>query len=754
MAERFPRSSMTPPPSIGTPVLQVSGLNVFYGRSHALQGVDLTLPSGVLSVVGRNGMGKTTLCKTIMGLVPATGGSVRFLGDDILGRSPADIARLGLGYVPQGRRLWKSLTVDEHLRLMQRPKRGAWTIDRIYDTFPRLGERKNNGGGQLSGGEQQMLAISRALLMNPRLLIMDEPTEGLAPVIVAQVETMLVRLAEQGDVSILVIEQNIGVATEIADTVAIMVNGRVNRVIDSATLAGDRDLQQRLLGVGRHSHDETDGIIEANVPGQQQGPSTGPTPRNDSPIRVYMSNPVLPTRWSQPVPATRIEAAARTMTRPVLATLDGRRIVEPTGAARTIGGDPFVVVVGTLDTKGEELRFINTILKEAGVRTKLVDLSTSGRSAGADVTPQEVALQHPRGAAALASGDRGVAVAAMADAFRAWTLRQPNILGMISAAGSGGTAMVTPAMQALPVGVPKLMISTMASGNVRQYVGPTDITMMHSVTDVQGLNRISREVLANGAHAMAAMAKGRIERARKASPSRSNQKEKPILGMTMFGVTTTAVQLMQKLLEADWECLVFHATGIGGQSMEKLIDSGLITGVIDVTTTEICDMMMGGVLPATEDRFGAVIRTKIPYVGSVGALDMVNFAAPDTIPAHYRNRLLYPHNPQITLMRTTPEENQKMGLWIGERLNLMEGPVRFFLPEGGVSALDAPGQAFDDGSARDALFTAIEKTMRVTANRQLIRLPHNINDPAFAAAVVQAFRALHAGNSRRTGTRT
>jgi uncharacterized protein (UPF0261 family) len=283
---------------------------------------------------------------------------------------------------------------------------------------------------------------------------------------------------------------------------------------------------------------------------------------------------------------------------------------------------------------------------------------------------------------------------------------------------------------------------------------PTDITMMHSVTDVQGLNRISREVLANGAQAMAAMAKGRLERIRKAHASSRSQTEKPILGMTMFGVTTTAVQHMQKLLEAEWECLVFHATGIGGQSMEKLIDSGLITGVIDITTTEICDMMMGGLLPATEDRFGAVIRTKIPYVGSVGALDMVNFAAPETVPAHYKGRLFYPHNPQITLMRTTLEENQKMGQWIGERLNLMEGPVRFFLPESGVSALDAPGQAFDDPKARDALFTAIEKAVRVTANRQLVRLPCNINDPAFAAAVVQAFRALHAGGTRRTGTRT
>jgi uncharacterized protein (UPF0261 family)/ABC-type branched-subunit amino acid transport system ATPase component len=746
MAERF-----AAPPAIGTPILQVSGLNVFYGRSHALQGVDLTLASGVLSVVGRNGMGKTTLCKTIMGLVPASSGSVRFFGEEILGRPSTEIARLGIGYVPQGRRLWRSLTVDEHLKLMQGSKRGAWSIERIYDTFPRLAERKGNGGGQLSGGEQQMLAISRALLMNPRLLIMDEPTEGLAPVIVAQVEEMLVRIAAAGDVSILVIEQNIGVATQIAENVAIMVNGRVNRVIDSATIASDRDLQQRLLGVGRHGHDETDGVAEP-APGAQPR-AAGAATTSAAPTRVYVSNPALPTRWSQPVPAKQIEAQARTVTKPMLATVDGRRIGEESSMVRAIGGEPFVVVAGTLDTKGEELRFIRDLIKDAGVRVKLVDLSTTSRSAGADVTPQEVALHHPRGATALASGDRGAAVAAMAQAFEAWTKRQPNILGMISAAGSGGTAMATPAMQALPVGVPKIMISTMASGNTRQYVGPTDIAMMYSITDVSGLNRISREVLANGAAAMAGMAKARSERLKQVPARARAAVDKPVMGMTMFGVTTTAVQQLQKQLESEWECLVFHATGIGGQSMEKLIDSGLMTGLIDLTTTEICDMMMGGVLPATEDRFGAVIRTKLPYVGSVGALDMVNFAAPDTVPAHYRARLFYEHNPQITLMRTTLEENVKMAEWIGERLNRMEGPVRFFLPEGGVSALDAAGKPFDDPKTREALFKTLERVVRPTPNRQLIRLPQNINDPAFAAAVAQAFRALHAGRVRRSAGR-
>jgi uncharacterized protein (UPF0261 family)/ABC-type branched-subunit amino acid transport system ATPase component len=740
MAERFHA-----PPAPGVPVLQVSGLNVFYGRSHALQGVDLTLQQGVLSVVGRNGMGKTTLCKAIMGLVPISGGSIRFFGEEIAGRTAAEVARRGVGYVPQGRRLWRSLTVDEHLRLMQRGKSGTWTPERIYDTFPRLAERRNNGGAQLSGGEQQMLAISRALLLNPRLLIMDEPTEGLAPVIVAQVEDMLVALAEAGDVAILVIEQNIGVATEMSDPVAIMVNGRINRIIASATLAGDRELQQRLLGVGRHGHDETDGVAEP-----PSDAARAPRPSATGPTRLYVSNPSLPTRWSQPVPASRIEAQARTISLPVLTVLESRRVSATGPLANNLVGEPFVIVAGTLDTKGDELRFIRDILREEGLRTRLVDLSTSGRSAGADVLPQEVALAHPRGSAGLASGDRGTAVAAMTEAFRAWVGRQQGVLGIISAGGSGNTAMVTAGMQTLPVGVPKVMISTVASGDVRAYVGAADVTLMHSVTDVQGLNRISRLVLGNGARAMAGMAKARLAELRRQPAERhAASAEKPLVGLTMFGVTTPCVQQVSKLLAAEWEPLVFHATGTGGRAMEALVDSGMLPAVIDVSTTEVCDLMMGGILPATEDRFGAIIRTRVPYVGSVGALDMVNFAALPTVPEPYRGRKLYPHNPHVTLMRTTADENARMGRWIGERLNSMEGPVRFLLPERGVSALDAPGQPFHDPDADAALFKALERTVQHTANRQVLRLPFHINDPAFAAALAEHFVALHGGRRRK-----
>ncbi|MEM1049531.1 MAG: ABC transporter permease [Pseudomonadota bacterium] len=728
----------------GPPALEIRGLNVYYGASHALQGVDLCLETGVLSVVGRNGMGKTTLCKAILGLVPSESGSIRFHGEELRGREPAEIARLGIGYVPQGRRLWRSLTVDEHLRMVNAGHGGAWSVERIYSTFPRLAERRGNGGGQLSGGEQQMLAIARALLLNPRLLVMDEPTEGLAPVIVSQVEEILHRLGEAGDIDVLMIEQNIGVATDVAQEVAIMVNGRINRIIDSAQLAGDRDLQQALLGVGRHAHDETPDV----EPAAQAASDKSETPAGAAaPVRIYVSNPSLPTRWSKPAPVQAIENAARTVT-----PLPGGGDVPASHTELyplTGPGESVVLVAGTLDTKGPELRFVRDVIREAGLAVRMVDLSTSGHQSGAEIPAHQIAAFHPRGASGVFTRDRGESVAGMTLAFERWIKRQSGIAGMIGAGGSGGTAIVAPAMRALAVGVPKVLISTVASGDVSRYVGPADITMMHSVADVQGLNSITRTVLRNGANALVGMVRGRLEEA-EADPAA----DLPAVGLTMFGVTTPCVQQITAALEDTHDCLVFHATGIGGQSMEKLVDSGMITGVIDTTTTEICDMLVGGVFPATEDRFEAMIRRSMPYVGSCGALDMVNFGAPDTVPEKFRDRLLYHHNPQITLMRTTPEENTAMGRWIGEKLNRMEAPVRFYLPEGGVSLLDAPGQPFHDPVADAALFKALEETVRQTSTRQLIRLPHNINDPAFSAELVKAFRLLHgSGRPKRNQAR-
>jgi uncharacterized protein (UPF0261 family) len=283
-----------------------------------------------------------------------------------------------------------------------------------------------------------------------------------------------------------------------------------------------------------------------------------------------------------------------------------------------------------------------------------------------------------------------------------------------------------------------------ASGDVRRYVGASDICMMHSVTDVSGINRISERVLGNAAHALAGMIAHR---------SRETGASRPAVGLTMFGVTTPCVQAVTRALEDRFDCLIFHATGTGGQSMENLVESGLLAGVIDATTTEIADLHMGGVMSAGEDRLGAIMRTRIPYVGSCGALDMVNFGPRDTVPERYRHRNLYVHNPQVTLMRTTPEENAAMGRWIAERLNRCEGPVRFLIPEGGVSMIDAPGRPFHDPAADRALFDALETTFRPAPNRQLIRLPGNINDPAFADALVRSFLEVVGATSPGSGIR-
>jgi uncharacterized protein (UPF0261 family)/ABC-type branched-subunit amino acid transport system ATPase component len=730
-------------------LLDIRGLNVFYGRSHALQGVDLRLEHGVLSLVGRNGMGKTTLCKAIVGLTPVASGSIRFMGEELVGRTPAEIAQLGLGYVPQGRRLWPSVTVDEHLRLAG-GNRGQWTIPRIYEAFPRLAERRNNRGNQLSGGEQQMLAISRALLLNPHLLIMDEPTEGLAPRIVEQVEQILLNLGEESDIGVLVVEQNIGVATTVAEKVAIMINGRINRVMEAARLEADRELQQRLLGVGQHGEAAPPEETAAATP-VAEGERRGAHSRG--PIRVYISNPTMPTRWSQPAPATQIEGAARTRTSaPEPTASDVAPAVEIRPIHRS-GGAP-VIIAGTLDTKGAELRFIRDQIAGAGVRVLLVDLSTSGGPSPADVPPHHVAAYYRGGPNAVFTGDRGGAITAMAEAFAAWTKRHEPVGGLISAGGSGGSSLVAPAMRALPIGVPKVLISSVASGNVAPYVGPSDIMMLYSVTDVAGLNTVSRQVLANGAAAMVGMVKARaatVERERR--PATRGGSNKPAIGLTMFGVTTPCVNAVVEALEDDFECLVFHATGVGGQSMEKLVDAGALAGVIDITTTEVCDLLLGGVLPATEDRFGAIIRTRVPYIGSCGALDMVNFGPMDSVPERYRGRTLEVHNPTVTLMRTTPEENVRIGRWIGERLNRMDGSVRFFLPEAGVSALDALGRPFSDPNADEQLFRTLEATVRQTGTRRIVRMPEHINDPRFAAEVAAEFRRLFGNRLARRRAR-
>lgn len=394
-----------------------------------------------------------------------------------------------------------------------------------------------------------------------------------------------------------------------------------------------------------------------------------------------------------------------------------------------------VLVVGTADTKGEELAFLAERIGARGAEAVIVDVGTGVPQIAPAVTRDEVAAYGPASTAEdLASGDRGRAVAAMTKAFASYVRTLREVDGIVGIGGGGGTAIVTAGMRELPLGLPKIMVSTLASGDVSAYVGVSDIVMMPAVTDLAGLNGISRVVLHNAATAIAAMA----------STPAPRGESRPAIGLTMFGVTTPCVTAVAEKLKGDYDCLVFHATGTGGRTMEKLAASGMLTGVIDVTTTEICDLLFGGVLPATPDRLDVIAATRMPYVGSAGALDMVNFWAPETVPERYSGRNFYHHNSNVTLMRTTADECRAIGEWIGGKLNRCEGPVRFLIPEKGVSALDAEGKPFWDPEADAALFAAIETTIVPTANRRVVRLPLHVNDPAFADAVVAAFREITA----------
>ncbi|AMV37005.1 hypothetical protein VT85_06210 [Planctomyces sp. SH-PL62] len=344
-----------------------------------------------------------------------------------------------------------------------------------------------------------------------------------------------------------------------------------------------------------------------------------------------------------------------------------------------------VYAIATMDTKGRELGYVADRLRAAGVVVRTVDVGTKDDpEAPADVSSREVFASlvetspgEPR--------TRGEAISAASRALVRFLVAEEErgrVAGVIGIGGSGGTALITPAMRALPIGLPKLMVSTVASGDVSAYVGCADICMMYPVVDVAGLNVVSRTVLANAAHAMAGMV-------RDATPI---QADRPALGLTMFGLTTPCVDACRKALDSlGHDPLIFHATGAGGRSMEHLVASGLIRGVLDVTTTEVADYFMGGIFACTEDRFEALIAAEVPCVLSLGALDMVNFGGLATVPEKYRDRRLFSHNDQVTLMRTTPEENRRMGRWIGEKLNRWRSPVAMLIPEGGLSGLDARG---------------------------------------------------------------
>lgn len=391
-------------------------------------------------------------------------------------------------------------------------------------------------------------------------------------------------------------------------------------------------------------------------------------------------------------------------------------------------------VVGTYDTKAEELRYVASLLRAEGLRTFTVDVGTTASATDADFPSAVIAGFHPDGAdAILKAGDRGAAVTAMTAALRNFVASRQDVGGIIGLGGSGGTSIVAPSMRSLPIGVPKIMVSTLAAGDVGPFVGVHDITMMYPVTDIAGLNRLSRVILANAAHALAGMM------LRSAPPVTD---ARPALGLSMFGVTTPCIQQLTARLSTDYECQVFHANGPGGRALDAIAAAGLLQGMVDITTTEATDHLLGGVCSAGPDRFDVVAKNGIPWIGSCGALDMVNFWAPDTIPEKYRGRLFHAHNANVTLMRTTPDELDRIAAWISTKLNASKGPVRLLLPEGGVSMLDAPGQKFHDPAADAALFSAFERYFETRDAHRIVRVPHHINDPGFVAIAEVHVREL------------
>lgn len=397
---------------------------------------------------------------------------------------------------------------------------------------------------------------------------------------------------------------------------------------------------------------------------------------------------------------------------------------------------PTVVLLGTLDTKGAEYRFLRDRVRETGVGTLLVDCGVHGTDvAGVDIDAEAVAAAAGVSLPELcAAGDRGAAVTTMA-AGAARTLARlweaGKLDGAVALGGSGGTALAAHAMRALPVGVPKLIVSTVAAGDTRPYVGSRDITMMHSVVDIAGVNRLTARILGNAAAAIAGMVRAPLPGA----PSR------PVVGATMFGVTTPCVTAARQRLEAaGYEVLVFHATGTGGVALEELVGEGTVHGVLDITTTELADELVGGIMSSGPGRLETAGRLGIPQVVSLGALDMVNFGPIDTVPPRFRDRLLYRHNQHITLMRTTPEECAQLGRTLAEKLNAATGPAAVFVPLRGVSAISIEGGIFHDPDADTALFSAVRETTD-TAVVDLIELDTHINDPAFAEAMVEYLEA-------------
>jgi ABC-type branched-subunit amino acid transport system ATPase component/uncharacterized protein (UPF0261 family) len=675
--------------------LRIESLDVYYGQAHALQGVSLSLAQGVLAVVGRNGMGKTTLCKAITGMVSASG-SIQFAGAELLGRSPDEITRLGVAYVPQGRRVWRSLTVDETLRLASKTARqGAWTVERVYQVFPRLAERRHNGGGQLSGGEQQMLAIGRALLFNPSLLVMDEPTEGLAPVIVEQVATLLKALADERSMSVLLIEQNLGVALEVADQVAIMVNGRIAHCLAATELAADRALQQRLLGLKA-------GAADAPTEDLASSPMGAALAQVMRVVRAYGTDS---QRVDEPMP----EPAWR----PVEVVA-----LPPVSIAHVnVHGDRAVYLVGTWGTQARELAYAKRSLEELGARVVTVDIGTSGVSS-AQVGVRELMWQH--------SMSDSQAPDLLAQSLAAYLVSRKDLGALLVVTRFDAATVACAGASALPLGVPKMVVCD------RPLPG-TDADVFVMTAPIGELNRVSEACLAHAASATAGMLRG-LTAVRRAS--------KPLVCITSLDLVSPTVRHVRRALGDAFDCLVLDMKAGGASTLTRLMQSGLIAGVVDLAPADVSQGHARSDLQGAARRFDALQASGVPYILVPSLLALAVFPVGQAVPAVLLQRDVRASALDGSLVPLSRDDAEGITDWLAPRMEALTGPVRVVLAQPSDDLVQGWGGGQQSRAVLTAINTGLARRIKPRRNLQVVEQPDALHDMRFGEALGSAMRDL------------
>ncbi|MDP2017332.1 Tm-1-like ATP-binding domain-containing protein [Hydrogenophaga sp.] len=692
-----------------TPALKIDNLDVYYGQAHALQGVSLELDEGVLAVVGRNGMGKTTLCKAITGMVPASG-SIQFAGQELLGSSPDTITRLGVAYVPQGRRVWRSLTVDETLRLASKTARqGAWTVERVYQVFPRLAERRANGGAQLSGGEQQMLAIGRALLFNPRVLVMDEPTEGLAPVIVEQVATLLKALADERSMSVLLIEQNLGVALEVADQVAIMVNGRIAHCLPASELAADRALQQRLLGLKAGASTEDPAGMD---------PSVGAGAHDARVLRVIRSHAPDQERFVEQAHDQAMPAVTMGDDTPATSRPRPQPAAEPKTTDASIQ-QRAVYLAGAWAEQQKELTYVKQCMEQLGARVISVDIGGQGFSS-AQVGVQELVRHQPTVQSQASSTHP------LLEAFPSYLLSRRDLGALLVLTQAGTSAVACAGAQALPVGIPKMIITDRA-------LPGSDADVMVMTAPIGQFNRVSETLLAHAAAATVGML---------GESAALHRGSKPLVCIASMDLAGAATRHAIRALGQGIDGLVLDMTSGGASTLMRLAKSGLVAGIIDLAPVDVSKAHLSGDHAQAHARFSALQASGVPYLLVPTLFEVAAYPVGQAVPARVIQRDIVSSAHDGSLVPLTVTEVGALTEWVATRLADFVGPVHVAMPKTTATAL----QRLGGGNESIAIQEAIHKgLLRRLKPRQLLQISehtdtlHDLRFGEFLGKTMQAF---------------